>query len=378
MNLEVLDEAFFVTQRDPVKAAKSLLGKFIWVRHKGTVKADQSTSEGSELKAENLDNDSVYCSQIIEVEAYGPEDNACHARNWRRTPTNSILFESGGRAYVYLCHVHCMLNISFAEENHPACVLVRSVVSVIGEGGMRQRRQHQARKRGHRQTDFKNEPWTVGRGPGNLTQALGIDKSLYGNRVFDAGVGIWISRPPKDAKDFSDLKAASPQFQWTEPGPNSWLPEAEQKETWIIGESPRIGVASAGEDAKRLWRFFVASHRGVSKGPMVWPDYLDKKRKAKDQEEEEERSDKKRKVKNGKSLARNATPNKNEPSVARLCEETTSSQALGETTSSHSQSDFSSSCTFVSCEESRQERNLLCEHVNQRLENLDEFSFDKN
>ena len=86
---------------------------------------------------------------ITEVEAYHTEkDLACHASKGR-TGRTEVMYESGGRWYVYLCYgVHEMLNLVTGPADHPAAILIRGVDGIVG--------------------------------PGRLTKRIGIDRSLNG------------------------------------------------------------------------------------------------------------------------------------------------------------------------------------------------------
>lgn len=87
--------------------------------------------------------------RITETEAYdGERDLACHASKGR-TARTEVMYRSGGVWYVYLCYgVHEMLNLVTGPRDRPAAVLIRGVEGVIG--------------------------------PGRLTKALRIDRSLNG------------------------------------------------------------------------------------------------------------------------------------------------------------------------------------------------------
>lgn len=89
---------------------------------------------------------------ITEVEAYHTEkDLACHAAKGR-TKRTEVLYQPGGRWYVYLCYgVHEMLNMVTGPADHPAAVLIRGVDGIVG--------------------------------PGRLTKRLAIDRSLNGASV---------------------------------------------------------------------------------------------------------------------------------------------------------------------------------------------------
>ncbi|XP_026413745.1 DNA-3-methyladenine glycosylase-like isoform X2 [Papaver somniferum] len=70
--------------------------------------------------------------QITEVEAYRPNDSACHGR-FGVTPRTAPVFGPGGHAYVYLCYgLHTMLNIVADKEGVGAAVLIRSCAPVCG------------------------------------------------------------------------------------------------------------------------------------------------------------------------------------------------------------------------------------------------------
>lgn len=86
---------------------------------------------------------------ITEVEAYdGEKDLACHASKGR-TQRTEIMYQPGGRWYVYLCYgMHEMLNLVTGPAGYPAAVLIRGVATLHG--------------------------------PGRLTKRLGIGRSLNG------------------------------------------------------------------------------------------------------------------------------------------------------------------------------------------------------
>ncbi|MBR1898113.1 MAG: DNA-3-methyladenine glycosylase [Oscillospiraceae bacterium] len=132
-----LDAAFF--HRDCLEAAPDLVGKILVHR----------LPDGTELR-----------ERIAETEAYrGTDDEACHAHKGR-TPRNSILWRESGVIYVYLCYgMHALLNVITGEPEQPQGVLLRA-----GE---------------------------IHNGPGKLTKALQIDKSLNGGS-FTAGKTLWI------------------------------------------------------------------------------------------------------------------------------------------------------------------------------------------
>lgn len=143
------------------------------------------------------DGKGVIAGKIIEVEAYvGPQDLACHASKGRTTRTD-VLFGAPGIAYVYLIYgmYHC-LNVVTERVDFPAAVLIRAI-EIDGD---------------------------LIDGPGRLCRAMQIDRSL--NRWdMTTGKRLW----------FEDRAVAI--------------------RTSDVNAFARIGVAYAGEWAKKLWRF---------------------------------------------------------------------------------------------------------------------------
>jgi DNA-3-methyladenine glycosylase len=108
----------------------------------------------------------IAAGMIVEVEAYiGEDDPACHAAPGP-TKRNAPLYGPPGRAYVYLNYgLHNLVNAVTEAEGSPAAVLIRALAPVEGIELMKRRR-----ARGGGRTDEAG----LCRGPGNLTQALGI------------------------------------------------------------------------------------------------------------------------------------------------------------------------------------------------------------
>ncbi len=99
--------------------------------------------------------------RITETECYlGESDSACHAHRGK-TPRNAMLYEAGGRAYVYLCYgIHNLLNVVSGEQGFPQAVLIRGVDGYPG--------------------------------PGRLTRAMGIDRGLNGADLCDPAGQLWL------------------------------------------------------------------------------------------------------------------------------------------------------------------------------------------
>jgi DNA-3-methyladenine glycosylase len=160
---------------------------------------------------------------IVETEAYlGPEDKASHTR-FGITARNAVMFGPGGVAYVYLCYgIHEMMNIVTGEDGQGQAVLVRAIAPYAGLADDAQ----------------------VGRGPGKVTKALGIDrtldrKSLAKGPLFVAG------------------HVEAPRETMT----TAWAKAPAR----TIASGPRIGVDYAGDDWKaRPLRFWWADHPSVS------------------------------------------------------------------------------------------------------------------
>ena len=155
---------------------------------------------------------------IVEVEAYrGADDPASHAFRGR-TERNSVMFGPAGRAYVYFIYgMHHCLNVVTGRPGAAAAVLIRAIEPVEGIESMRRSRAVQAWEQ-------------LGRGPGCVTRALGLDKRHNG----------------------ADLTHGP---LWLGDGP------ARRGGRRVVA-GPRIGIRLATE---RRWRFHLAGHPCVSR-----------------------------------------------------------------------------------------------------------------
>jgi DNA-3-methyladenine glycosylase len=98
---------------------------------------------------------------IVETEAYtGRTDPGSHAAPGLRI-RNAPMFGPPGRAYVYKCHLWPLVNVVTEREGRPGAVLLRALHPVTGLPLMSRRRNTT------RELD-------LARGPGRLTQAMGI------------------------------------------------------------------------------------------------------------------------------------------------------------------------------------------------------------
>jgi DNA-3-methyladenine glycosylase len=168
----------------------------------------------------------VTAGAIVEVEAYiGEEDPACHAAAGP-TVRNAPLYGAPGHAYVYLNYgLHHLVNAVTEPVGSPAAVLVRALEPLVGVALMHRRR--------------NQAPWRIGkppvkeahlcRGPGNLTLAMGIDRSLDAVPLFTPPLTI------------EDRGIAVDGVSW----------------------GPRIGITKGVEQS---WRGYLAGHPSVSRG----------------------------------------------------------------------------------------------------------------
>ncbi len=165
--------------------------------------------------------------RIVETEAYaGVSDKASHAYGGRRTDRTEVMFGKGGTAYFYLCYgIHYLFNVVTHRVDTPHAVLIRGIEPVKGMGIMTMRT-------GKTATDH-----SLGKGPGNVSKALGITTAYTGTSLLG-----------------KELYLAADAFSF------------DPKE---IIASPRIGVDYAAEDALLHYRFSVKGHAHVSKEPKI-------------------------------------------------------------------------------------------------------------
>jgi len=194
-----LEQEFF-NRADVVKIARELLGKVLITKFDGIVTS----------------------GRIVEVEAYaGVKDKASHAYGGRHTNRTSVIYYPGGTAYVYLCYgIHHLFNIVTNVKDIPHAILVRAVEPMEGIPAMLER------------TGKKKADYTLTRGPGNVSRALGIGVKHTGRSLLE-----------------DEIIIASDGF----------VPKKED-----IVATPRIGVDYAGEDALLPYRFIIKGNKYVS------------------------------------------------------------------------------------------------------------------
>ena len=187
-------------EKETLEVAKNILGDFIIRKTKNNL-----------IRA-----------KIIEVEAYiGPEDQASHTRNNKKTKRNKVVWKRGGHLYVYLTYgIHWMLNIVTEKKSVPECVLIRAVETVKGLELIKENRKIKSKKI----EELTN-------GPGKLSQALKIDKSFDG----------------------CDLVKSN----------NLYLIENEIKNL-NIKSVPRVNIDYAEEYKNKKWRFCIKNNKFIS------------------------------------------------------------------------------------------------------------------
>ena len=190
----------FYVRNDVVQIAKDLLGKVLFTKINGIVTA----------------------GIITETEAYaGIRDRASHAYNDRRTARTEVIYAKGGTAYVYLCYgVHHLFNVVTNKENIPHAVLVRAIKPFVGTEIIFKRRKKMLRQAQH-DSQLKN----ICKGPGTISQGLGIRVSHTGENLL--GKIIWIEDKGIKVRKSDIIK------------------------------NPRIGVDYAGADALLPYRFTI-------------------------------------------------------------------------------------------------------------------------
>jgi DNA-3-methyladenine glycosylase len=157
--------------------------------------------------------------RIVEVEAYGPNDPACHAYH-KQTPRNAVMFGPAGYSYVYLIYgmYHCF-NIVTDQAGVASAVLVRALEldptlriasSLPPKAQIR-----------------------LAAGPGKLCRALEIDRSL------------------------SQIQLAANQPLWLE-----YPAQTAQRKPTALVQTTRIGLTQGIE---LPWRWYLKDSAAVSK-----------------------------------------------------------------------------------------------------------------
>jgi DNA-3-methyladenine glycosylase len=187
----ILSKGFF--ERNPEIVAKELLGKKL-IR-----KLDKTFLEGI----------------IVETEAYFSfNDPASRAYNGQKT-FNKLMWGEPGKVFIYNVHKYWMFNIVAHETGQIGAVLLRAIEPT---NGIKVMKTHRSVKK---DVDLTN-------GPGKLTIALKIDKSLNGIPVTSESPIMII----------------------------------DNKMEFKVGSSHRIGVK---KDLKKKLRFYIKGNKFVSR-----------------------------------------------------------------------------------------------------------------
>lgn len=117
--------------------------------------------------------------RIVEVEAYGGQDDA-GSHGWRGvTPRTEIMFGPPGYWYVYLSYgVHWCANVVCGAVDTCSAVLIRAIEPLTGIEAMRSNR-----PKARRDKDLAN-------GPGKLTVALGVAGEVNGQHIASSPLRI--------------------------------------------------------------------------------------------------------------------------------------------------------------------------------------------
>jgi len=164
--------------------------------------------------------------RIVETEAYGPDDPACHAYRGQ-TARNAVMFGPPGRLYVYFTYgMHFCANLVCEGEGVAAAVLVRALEPQCGIEEMVTRR------------GVADRHLLCG-GPARLCQALGIGRDENGIGACAPPLVV-LPQAAGDAGGTADRRHGAPDIVTTK----------------------RIGISPADG---RMWRFVDAGSTFLSR-----------------------------------------------------------------------------------------------------------------
>lgn len=181
----VLQRSFY--ERDTIVVAQDLIGKIL-VRSIGST---------------------IIAGRIVETEAYGFDNDSASHTFRGMTQRTQALFGLPGCAYIYFSYGNhfCLNAVARSSDIKAGGVLIRAIEPLQGIDYIRTQRK-------------KSVTTHLTNGPGKLTQALSINRDLYGI----------------DLTESQELFIAQPA----------------NTKTVHIQATPRIGISSAQE---KLWRF---------------------------------------------------------------------------------------------------------------------------
>lgn len=199
----MLDKYFF--NRDTITVARELLGKIIVHKINGK----------------------IYRAKIVETEAYlGLNDRAAHTFGGNITNRNKVMYMDAGTIYVYQSYgIHYLINFVTLEEGIPEAVLIRAVESLnnIDQVSINRFGKKYGELSSYQRKNLTN-------GPGKLTKALEIDKSLNATSLFTD---------------------------------TFYLEDSDEK--FDIEVDKRIGIDYAQEAIDYPYRFYIKGNNNVSK-----------------------------------------------------------------------------------------------------------------
>jgi DNA-3-methyladenine glycosylase len=197
--MQKLNESFY-NRTDVLKISRELLGKILVTRFDGMLTS----------------------GRIVETEAYaGTGDRACHAYGGKRTARMEAVYGPPGTIYIYICYgIHYLFNVVTNKKDIPHVILIRALEPLDGKEIMLER------------TGKKKVDYSLARGPGNVSRALGMTTAHTGGNLLSGGIYI-----------------ADDGFKY-------------KKDQILV--TKRIGVEYAGEDAERMYRFIVKGSPYVS------------------------------------------------------------------------------------------------------------------
>jgi len=191
---DILSQDFY--SRDTALVAKELLGQLLIRR---------------------LDEDEVG-GFIVETEAYYGEDDPASRAYEGKKRYNQVMYEDSGHLFIYNVHQYWMLNFVAHELGKVGGVLIRAINPMFGIDTMMR----------NRPVDDLLE---LTNGPGKLTLALDVDKSLNSLPVTSEDCAIYVRENELDSQ---------------------------------IGRSHRIGVK---RDLEKKLRYYIKGDKFVSVKP---------------------------------------------------------------------------------------------------------------
>ena len=156
-SVKKLDESFY-DRTDVLKISRELLGKILITHFEGVITS----------------------GRIVETEAYvGKDDRACHAFGGKRTARMEAVYGPPGTIYIYICYgMHFLFNVVTNKKDIPHVILIRAVEPMEGIPTMLKR------------TGKPVLDYTLTKGPGNVSRALGMHKEHSGSNLLSGDIYI--------------------------------------------------------------------------------------------------------------------------------------------------------------------------------------------